>query len=247
MKGILLCGGEGTRLLPLTRVTNKHLLRIGNYPMVEYPLRKMIQAGIDNIHIVTGGENYPPIVKYLGSGKNWGVRITYSIQDRAGGIAEALGLARAFVRDQKMLVVLGDQIFEDDLKPYVKRFSKGNSKAGLFMKDSTTPERFGVFEFDERGVVVDILEKPEQPPSNYVVTGIYMYDPFVFEIIDTLKPSDRGELEISDVNRFYIKRREASIHQLEGEWTDAGTFETLMGAEDLARKIILNDDEKNKI
>jgi len=232
MKGIILAGGSGTRLRPLTIATNKHLLRIGKSPMIEYPLSRLIEAGIDNIHVVTGGENYQGVVKYLGSGSRWGVRITYSIQDEAGGIAQALALAEPFVDGDKMVVILGDNIFETSLRNYVEDFKESpvQSEAVLFFQKSDTPHRFGVLKF-EQSRVVDVIEKPKDPPSNKILTGIYMYTPDVFKIIGTLKPSGRGEYEISDVNRYYIKGQSALFAELEGSWTDCGTFETLMKAE----------------
>lgn len=237
MQGILLCGGEGTRLRPLTYSVNKHLIRVGNYPLVEYPLKKMIQAGIKNIHVVVGGENYPAVIKYLGSGSRWDVRFTYSIQDRAGGIAEALGMAEPFVRNDKMLVILGDNVFDEDLKPEVERFSKGidERQAVLFYQHSKTPERFGVLKTEEVNgfslQFTDIIEKPKEFISDNIVVGIYLYTPDVFDIIKTLKPSARNELEITDVNRLYIKFGHARIIPLSGNWTDCGTFESLAIAE----------------
>ena len=237
MKGILLAGGDGTRLRPLTHSVNKHLLRIGMCPMLEYPLMAMATAGIEDIHVVTGGENYQGVVKYLGSGSQWGVRISYSIQDRAGGIAEALSLAEPFVGNDKMMVILGDNVFDMKLKPTVEMFEKGNLKSILFMYESDTPERFGVFVMDEdRATVKDIIEKPQNPPSNLIAIGIYMYDNSVFDVIRTLQPSDRGELEITDVNRLYVKEGQAGIKMLDGKWTDCGTFETLMAAEDQVKE-----------
>ena len=238
MRGVLLCGGQGTRLKPLTAANNKHLLRIGRYPMLEYPLRKMIQAGIKDIHVVTGGEHYPPLIKYLGSGRGWGVNISYSIQDEAGGIAQALGLAESFVGGEKMLVVLGDNLFTMNLLGMANSFKKGKkrSEAILFSRSSKTPERFGVIKYDGNDVV-DIIEKPKEFISNTIITGIYMYTSDVFDIIKTLKPSGRGELEISDINRFYINRKLASIINLGGHWTDCGTFETLIKAEQIIGEV----------
>jgi glucose-1-phosphate thymidylyltransferase len=237
VKGVLLCGGEGTRLRPLTYSVNKHLIRVGNYPLVEYPLLKMIQAGIKNIHVVVGGENYPAVIKYLGSGSRWNVRFTYSIQDRSGGIAEALGMAEPFVGNDKILVLLGDNIFDEDLSPEVDRFSKSVDarQSVLFYKHSKTPERFGVLKTEETDGFsprfTDIIEKPKEFISNNIVVGIYLYTPDVFDIIKTLKPSSRNELEITDVNRLYIKFGHARIIPLSGNWTDCGTFESLKTAE----------------
>jgi glucose-1-phosphate thymidylyltransferase len=232
IKGVLLCGGEGTRLLPLTLSVNKHLLRVGNLPMVEYPLRKMIQAGINNIHVIVGGENYPAVVKYLGSGVKWNVRITYSIQDRSGGIAEALGMAEPFIGKDKMLVILGDNIFDDSLVEPVQDFIKteGLMKSFLFPYLSDHPEKFGCIVIKD-GKYIDVIEKPIEPPSRLILTGIYLYTSYVFDIIKTLKPSVRNELEITDVNRLYIQSGLAEFYHLTGRWTDCGTFESLKVAE----------------
>jgi len=233
IKGVLLAGGEGTRLRPLTIATNKHLLRVGKLPMIQHPLSKMIEAGIVDIHVVTGGENYQGVVKYLGSGSQWGVKISYSIQDNAGGIAEALGLARAFIGDDRMLVILGDNVFTMSLKKQVAEFrdNMAECKAILFVDKSDTPNRFGVLKYDRGGNIVDILEKPKKAPSRDIVTGIYMYTPDVFQVIKTLKPSGRGELEITDVNRTYIQTKRLKIVHMSGDWTDCGTFDTLLKAE----------------
>jgi glucose-1-phosphate thymidylyltransferase len=242
VKGVLLCGGEGTRLKPLTYSVNKHLVRVGELPMVEYPLRKMIQAGIKNIHVVVGGENYPAVVKYLGSGARWNVRITYSIQDRSGGIAEALGMAEPFIKNDKMLVILGDNIFEQDLTSEVNRFCSATDEkqAVLFYRSSETPERFGVLKSEEKDGYsqrfTDIIEKPKTFISNLIVVGIYFYTPDVFDIIKTLKPSDRNELEITDVNRLYIKFGLARVIPLSGNWTDCGTFDSLKRAEEQVKE-----------
>lgn len=234
VKGVLLCGGEGTRLRPLTHSVNKHLIRVGQLPMVEYPLRSMIGAGVKNFHVVVGGENYPAVIKYLGSGSRWGVRITYSIQDTSGGIAEALGMAEPFVGKDKMLVVLGDNIFNLDLKEYVTYFSKSDKEreAVLFSRFSKTPERFGVLKYDLQGRAEDVIEKPRDFISDKILVGIYMFTPDVFDIIKTLKPSERGELEITDVNRLYIKFGYSKIVNFEEDWTDCGTFDTLADAEE---------------
>jgi len=232
VKGVLLAGGEGTRLRPLTLGVNKHLLRVGKFPMIQYPLTRMMEAGIKDIHVVTGGENYQGVVKYLGSGKKFGVRISYSIQDEAGGIAQALALAEPFIHDEKMVVILGDNVFDMDLKEEVKDFENDthNCRAVLFTQTSDTPHRFGVIKYKD-GEVCDILEKPKVAPSKEIVTGIYMYTPEVFQVIRTLKPSKRGEYEITDVNRIYIQTKLLKIVKMRGNWTDCGTFETLMKAE----------------
>ena len=234
MRGIILAGGEGTRLRPLTLGMNKHMVRIGKYPMIEYPLNKLIVAGMKNIHVVTGGENYQGLIKYLGSGSRYGIRITYSIQDESGGIAEALGLAEPFVDDDKMVVLLGDNIFDMPINKVVADFGSSTQEreAVLFRYPSDNPQRFGVLKF-ENEIAVDVIEKPINPPSRMILTGIYFYTPDVFDIIRDLKKSDRGEYEITDVNRYYIRNRLATIETLYGKWTDCGTYETLLSAEKL--------------
>lgn len=231
MKGILLCGGEGTRLRPFTEVVNKHLVRVHNLPMAEYPLIKMIEAGIEDILIVTGGENFAAVVKYFGSGVKWDVRINYAIQDKAGGIAEALGLAQTFAGNDSVLVCLGDNIWSDSIKDHVDSFCGG---ACLFSIYSKTPERFGVLKYSNNQPI-DILEKPVNPPSNNIIAGIYIYDNGVFNIIPKLKRSDRGELEITDINRHYLKAGNAKIVQLAGWWSDCGTIETILRTEELLK------------
>ncbi len=226
MKGIILAGGTGSRLYPLTKVTNKHLLRVGKKPMIYYPIEKLMEAGIDEILIVTGVEHMGDVVTLLGSGKDLGCRFTYKVQDEAGGIAQALGLAEYFCGGGKMIAILGDNIFEDKLSKLKGDFKEKGSGAKLILKEVKDPNRFGVAEI-RAGKLVGIEEKPKDPKSKLAVTGIYMYDPSVFDIIRTLKPSKRGELEITDVNNEYIRRGQASYEIMNGWWTDAGTFETL--------------------
>ncbi|MEA3421371.1 MAG: sugar phosphate nucleotidyltransferase, partial [Acidobacteriota bacterium] len=188
MKGIVLAGGTGSRLKPLTKVTNKHLLPVGKYPMIFYPIYRLKQAGIKEILIVTGRGHMGDVMELLGSGSEYGVEFTYKVQDQAGGIAEALGLARNFVGNDSCAVILGDNIFEDDLSPYVESFKRQQSGAKILLKEVSDPTRFGVVELmDDK--IVSIEEKPQQPKSNYAVTGIYMYDSNVFDIVKTLKPS----------------------------------------------------------
>ena len=233
VKGVLLCGGEGTRLYPLTSVTNKHLQRIGKKLMVDYPFEKLIEAGITDIHVIVGGEHWPPVVKYLGSGADRGVNISYSIQDQPGGIAQAIGLARTFAGQDKICVILGDNLFDMSLRNSVKAFeqSQQESEAVLFTTHSDNPSRFGVLVREESGEPIKIIEKPSEPPSNEIVTGIYMYTPDVFDAIRTIKPSARGEMEVSDLNQWYLQKRAASAVKIEGHWQDCGTFETLHSAE----------------
>jgi len=226
MKGILLAGGTGSRLFPLTKVTNKHLLPIARKPMIYYPIERLVEAGIKEILVVTGVEHMGDVVNLLGSGAEFGCHFTYRVQDEALGIAHALGLAKAFSAGEKIVVILGDNVFGDSLKEHIKKFEKQKKGARVLIKSVEDPERFGVVELKD-GKIISIQEKPKKPKSNYVITGIYMYDNNVFNIVKDLKPSKRGELEISDVNAAYLERGELEHDVLSGWWTDAGTFETL--------------------
>ncbi len=234
MKGIILAGGTGTRLFPLTKVTNKHLLPIGRVPMIYHPIHKLLEAGITEILIVTGIEHMGHVVGLLGSGKDFHCEFTYRVQDEAGGIAQALGLAKQFADGHRMVVILGDNIFEDPLTEYVKNFAVQKSGARIVLKEVADPMRFGVAEL-KGDRVVGIEEKPAQPKSNLAVTGVYMYDAEVFEVIRTLTPSGRGEMEITDVNNAYIRRGELAYDVFKGWWTDAGTFESWHLANELVR------------
>lgn len=220
MKGIILAGGTGSRLYPLTKVTNKHLLPIGNNPMIYYPIQKLIEIGIKEILIITGTEHMGDVVNLLGSGSDFGCRFTYKVQQEAGGIAQALGLAENFVGDDTMTVILGDNIFQTSLKKAYESYpGKG---AQILLKEVEDPERFGVAEV--RGdKIIGIEEKPENPKSKLAVTGVYMYDPRVFDFIRDLEPSERGELEITDVNNRYVKEGAMRFSIMDGWWTDAGT------------------------
>lgn len=233
MKGIVLAGGTGSRLYPLTKVTNKHLLPVGQKPMIYYPIEKMTEAGIEEILIVTGTEHMGDVVNLLGSGKDFGCKFTYKVQDEAGGIAQALGLAEHFVGEESCLVILGDNIIRDPLVDAVKSYPGEGAK--VMIKEVEDPERFGVAEI-EGEQIKSIEEKPDQPKSNYAVTGIYMFDSKVFDYIKTLKPSGRGELEITDVNNYYIKEGQMSYSRLNGWWTDAGTHISYKLANDLVNK-----------
>jgi glucose-1-phosphate thymidylyltransferase len=226
MKGIVLAGGTGSRLFPLTKVTNKHLLPVGKKPMIFYPIEKLRDGGVKEILIVTGLEHMGAVVNLLGSGKDYGCQFTYRVQDEAGGIAQALYLAAQFARDDKMCVILGDNIYQDPIKTFVQEFEKTKSGAKILLKRVTDPHRFGVAEVKDNKVV-GVEEKPKNPKSDFAVTGTYFYTPDVFEIIKTLKPSGRGELEITDVNNAYIQKGLMSYDILENWWTDAGTFESL--------------------
>jgi len=236
MKGVILAGGTGSRLYPISKVTNKHLLPVFNKPMIYYPIEKFLQAGMSEILIVTGTEHMGAVVQLLGSGKDFGCRFTYKVQDEAGGIAQALLLAENFSGGDKIVVILGDNIFEDDLSPAIINFKEQETGARILLKEVHDPERYGVAEI-KNGKVVGIEEKPAQPKSNYSVTGIYMYDNRVFEIIKKLKPSGRGELEITDVNNAYIKEGALHCEYLNGFWTDAGTFESLEEAWKLIKEL----------
>jgi glucose-1-phosphate thymidylyltransferase len=231
-----LAGGTGSRLRPLTKVTNKHLLPIGCKPMIYYPIQKMIGIGIQEVLVVTGVEHMGDVVSLLGSGKDFGCRFTYKVQDEAGGIAQALGLAENFARQSRVVVILGDNLFEDGLKEYAERFMEQESGARVLLKQVPDPQRFGVAEFTG-GRVLRIEEKPRQPKSDYAVTGIYFYDEAVYDIIRTLKPSGRGELEITDVNNAYIGLGSLACDLFKGWWTDAGTFDSLKRASELVEEV----------
>ncbi|WP_234571392.1 sugar phosphate nucleotidyltransferase [Rhodohalobacter sp. 614A] len=235
MKGIVLAGGTGSRLYPLTKVTNKHLLPVGNKPMIYYPIEKLTGIGIEEILIVTGTEHMGDVVNLLGSGKDFGCRFTYKVQDEAGGIAQALGLAENFCGDEPMTVILGDNIFEAGLSKARENFDGTGSQ--ILIQKVEDPERFGVAEL-EGDRIVGIEEKPKDPKSEYAVTGIYMYDSQVFDLIKNLKPSKRGELEITDVNNHYIENGTMKYSILDGWWTDAGTPESYKVANNLAHKLI---------
>jgi len=228
MKGVILAGGYGTRLAPLTRVTNKHLLPVYHKPMIYYPIECLVRAGIEDIMIVTGGNNAGAFLELLGNGRDFGLReLHYSYQDGAGGIAEALGLTRDFVDNDKVIVILGDNIIENNICKAVEDFHTQPQGAKVLLKEVPDPQRFGVAELNEIGNVLSIEEKPKQPKSNYAVIGIYMYDYSVYDIVTELKPSERGELEITDVNNAYIDKGAMTSDALEGWWTDAGTLESL--------------------
>lgn len=230
MKGIILAGGLGTRLFPLTKITNKHLLPVYESPMIYYPLRTLINAGITDILLVTGGSNAGDFLRLLGNGSEFGLKhINYTYQEGEGGIAAALDLAEFFAAGEKICVILGDNIIEKNIRRAVKAFEGRRDGAQILLKEVPDPQRFGVPVFDEDRLV-RIEEKPKRPQSKYAVTGIYMFDRAVFDIIKTLKPSDRGELEITDVNNTYIERGNMSWEVLDGWWTDAGTFDSLLVA-----------------
>jgi glucose-1-phosphate thymidylyltransferase len=237
MKGVLLCGGTGSRLGLLTRVTNKHLLPVYSKPMVLYPLQILLNAGVKDILIVSGPEHAGHFLRLLGSGKNFNSNFTYEIQDEAGGIAQALSLAEDFSDNDNIAVLLGDNIFEDSFNEEIKSFKSG---AKIFLKETDESNRFGVAEI-KGNKVIGIEEKPKNPKTNYAVTGLYLYDSKVFDIIKKLKPSGRGEMEITDVNNHYAKNNEMTFSKVTGFWTDAGTFDSLFRASKL-----ISQKEKSK-
>jgi glucose-1-phosphate thymidylyltransferase len=234
-RGVILAGGKGTRLGELTKVTNKHLLPVGPYPMVYHPLKKMTGAGLTDLLLVSGTEHMGDFVELLGSGKDHGCRLTYRVQDEAGGIAQALGLAELFCHEVRSLVILGDNIFYDSLKEYVTAASAKPDWAWVLLKQVPDPQRYGVAEV--RGdAIISIEEKPKKPKSDYAVAGIYLYPPDVFSVVKSLKPSARGELEITDVNRYYLEKGRLGHTLLQGYWTDAGTLESLAHANQLVNE-----------
>ena len=225
MKGIVLAGGLGTRLYPLTKVTNKHLLPIGGEPMIYYPIRKLVEAGIKDIMIVIGIEHGYGTTSLLGSGNDMNCSITYRVQDKSDGIGGALRLCKDFVGEDDCLVLLGDNIFKEDLIPHIKDFQLEQVDCKLFFKQVTNPQRYGVGVFDN-GKLVEIEEKPEKPKTNLACVGIYMYSSIVFKVIDTTEPSARGEYEISSVNNMFIEAESCSYASLKERWVDAGTMES---------------------
>lgn len=232
MKGIILAGGTGSRLYPLTKVTNKHLLPVYDKPMIFYPIQTLIDAGIKEIMIVSGRGHAGHFLELLGSGADFGVRFTYEIQEEAGGIAQALGLAESFADEDDVVVILGDNIFQDNIKKDVSGFTGGSK---IFLKEVPDAHRFGVAEL-KGDKVIGIQEKPKQPKSNFAVTGLYIYNNNVFKIVKDLKPSARGELEITDVNNYYVNNGIMEYRVLDGFWSDAGTFESLLRASLLIQK-----------
>jgi glucose-1-phosphate thymidylyltransferase len=228
VKGVVLAGGYGTRLAPMTKVVNKHLLDVFDQPMIHYPIDTLRRAGIEDVVLVTGAE-IEQFKTLLGDGSDLGVRLTYARQDGAGGIADALRLARPFTAREPIVAILGDNLYQDDLRPFVDAFRAQGSGARILLKHVEDARRFGVAEVDGDRIVA-IVEKPDRPPTDLAVTGCYMYDPQVFEIVDALRPSARGELEITDVNNAYVARGELRFDVLSGWWTDAGTHPSKLKA-----------------
>lgn len=233
MRGIILSGGSGTRLRPLTKITSKQLLPIYDRPMIYYPLNTLIKAGIKEILIIVAPERAGDYLNLLGSGREFGVKFTYEIQDKPEGLAQAFIIGQNFIDQEDVAMILGDNIFEDDFSEEIKNF-KGGAK--IFAKKVTDPERFGVVKFDENKKAEKIIEKPKEFLSNYAVTGLYVYDNKVVSIAKNMKPSDRGELEITDVNNVYLEKGELDVAMVEGEWLDAGTFDSLLKAQNFAKE-----------
>ena len=247
MKGVVLAGGTGSRLFPITRVTNKDLLPVYDKPMVYYPIQTLVNAGIEEILLVTGGKNAGDFLRLLGNGRDFGLKhLNYTYQEGEGGIAEALGLAEHFADGEKICVILGDNIIENNIRQAVQNFNKQEHGAKILLKEVPDAERFGVA--DVRGHnVIGIEEKPKAPRSSYAVIGIYLYDPTVFQKIRRLKPSGRGELEITDVNNFYSQEGSLTYEVLDGWWTDAGTFESLLRANNLVSSTGANKMNKENL
>lgn len=247
MKGIILAGGLGSRLRPLTLVTNKHLLPVFDRPMIYYPIQCLVNAGIDDVLLVTGGEHAGDFLKLLKNGKHLGLRhLEYAYQEGEGGIADALQLGEEFSDGEKVCVILGDNLIQGSVRKAAHDFRRQQSGAKLLLKEVDDPQRFGVARFDEDGRVDGIIEKPKNPPSKLAVTGIYFYDHDVFDMCKHLKPSDRGELEITDVNNEYLRRGDLTHEVLEGWWSDAGTFESLHRAANLVREEGVNRLDLNE-
>jgi glucose-1-phosphate thymidylyltransferase len=247
MKGVILAGGSGTRLYPLTKVTNKHLLPVGKEPMIFNPIRQLLSAGITDILVVTGKDHMGEIVRLLGSGSDFDCNFTFRVQESAGGIADALLLAEGFAHGDRIIVILGDNILTHSIRKNVDSFVQQPSGARVLLKRVGDPERYGVAALDEQNnMILQIEEKPENPKSDYAVIGIYMYDARVFDVIRSIKPSERGELEITPVNNWYVALNAMIYDIVEGDWTDAGTFESLMHANQMLfsiNNILLKGDE----
>lgn len=238
MKGVILAGGLGTRLYPLTKVTNKHLLPVGKEPMIYNPIKQLTSSGITDILVVTSKEHMGDIVRLLGSGDEFKCKFTFKVQEKPGGIAHALALAEDYAEDDKIIVILGDNIMTHSIRPYVDSFREQKVGAMILLKEVGDPERFGVAALDEKNkMIVQLDEKPKNPKSKHAVIGVYMYDQQVFDFIKQIKPSDRGQMEITSVNNLYLQQKELKYQIIKGEWTDAGTFESLVQANDMLLKI----------
>ncbi len=233
MKGIILSGGRATRLRPCTKVTSKGLLPVYSKPMIYYPLNTLLKAGIKEVLIIVGPEHAGQYLNLLGSGSEFGIRLTYEIQDEPRGLADAFIIGESFIGQDDVVMILGDNIFADDLSSEIKNFKKG---AKIFAKTVPDPERFGVVEIDANGKALSIEEKPTSPKSNLCITGLYVYDNRVVEIAKNVKPSSRGELEITDLHNWYLQRQELEVAMIKNEWIDAGTFDSLLEAQNLAKE-----------
>lgn len=236
IKGVILAGGKGTRLWPITKVVSKHMLPVGNQPVIYYPIMTLKNAGIKDVLIVCGTEHTQQYMEVLGSGEEFGVNFSYAIQRKPGGIAQGLGLARSFADGNSVALILGDNIFGDNLSEAVNKFSKKDRGSLVVLKQVPDPQRFGVASFNKNGTIKNVVEKPKKPATDWAVTGFYLYDNRVFDIIKTLKPSARGEYEITDVNNFYIKEGTMDYVKAKKYWIDAGTFDSLHLANLLVRK-----------
>lgn len=246
MKGIILAGGNGTRLAPLTKIINKHLLPVGPYPMIYWPIQKFKEAGIIDILIVTNPKELNSFIDFLGFGEEYGVKLTYKIQQSAKGIADGVYLAKDFVDKEKFIVCLGDNIYRDSLKPYIKSFKNQKGGAKVLLKEVPDPHRYGIALLNKgRNIITSIEEKSSSPITNYCVIGVYMYDEKVFDYIEKLIPSKRGEFEITDVNNMYIKENKLTYDFLQHWWIDAGTHEALFQANSLVYQDIKKEREKN--
>ncbi|NCF75342.1 MAG: NTP transferase domain-containing protein [Xanthomonadaceae bacterium] len=237
MRGIILSGGNATRLRPCTKVISKQLLPIYNRPMIYYPLNTLIKAGIKEILIIVAPERAGDYLNLLGSGKDFGVKFTYEIQDEPRGLADAFIVGENFIDKENVVMILGDNIFEDDLSAEIKNFKSGGK---IFAKKVLDPERFGIVEFDANNKVISIEEKPKKPKSNYCITGLYIYDSRVVEAAKSVKPSKRGELEITELHNWYLRKNELEVAMVKGEWIDAGTFDSLLKAQNLAKEKLQN-------
>lgn len=233
MKGVLICGGTGSRLKPLTDITNKSLLPVYDKPLIHYPLQVLLDAGIKEIAVVTGTDHMEQIAAYLGSGSRFGCEFAFKVQEKPNGIAQALGIVEEFADGGSVCAILGDNIYFDDISKEIRGCKTG---AHVFLKSVDDPKRFGVAEIDAQGIVTSIEEKPAKPKSNYAVTGCYVYDARCFDVIRNLKPSARGEYEITDVSRWYMEQGELTASVLKDEWIDAGTFDSLLKAANEAKK-----------
>lgn len=239
MKGIILAGGSGTRLRPLTKVTSKQLLPIYNKPMIYYPLETLLKAGIKDILIIVAPDHAGDFLKLLGSGKDFDCNFSYEIQDKPGGLAEAFLIGKNFIGKDDVTLILGDNLYEDDFSEAIQGFKKGGR---VFAKKVPDPQRFGVVEFDDNNKAISIEEKPDKPKSEYAITGLYIYDNTVLEKVTNLKPSARGELEITDVNNLYLREGNLDVAFVKGAWFDTGTFESMHSAVEFARANELSSD-----